>query len=237
MKFKQTNYLGTKQILKFPDHKVAMTVTVSDEGVTVNEDGEKIVEAGTIVSGGGVLLDPSKAVSDVNLGAKAASFTTTFTTENSNLTFVAKEKGVDGNSIKVAFVAPTTASQELSVSVASNVITVNLATDETKTVTTVADDVIAIILENTEAQDLVDVMTADGNSGSGTVSALVATALAGGTAGAGGVAEGVLENDVDVTYGPALGAMLVHGFIDIKKMPIEPTTADIEALKQITFLG
>lgn len=237
MKFKQTNYLGTNQILKFPDHKVAMTVTVSDTGVTENEDGEKIVEAGTIVGGGGVLLDPGKPVSDVNLGAKAASFTTTFTTENSNLTFVAKEKGVDGNSIKVAFVAPTTASQELSVSVVGNVITVNLATDDSKAVTTIADDVITIIMENTEAQELADVKPADGNNGGGIVSALAATALSGGVAGAGGTAEGVLENDVDVTYGPALGAMLIHGFIDVKKMPIEPTAADIAALKQITFLG
>lgn len=49
-------------------------------------------------------------------------------------------------------------------------------------------------------------------------------------------AEGVLFNDVDVTYGPAAGAMLVHGFIDLNKLPVAPTAEEIAALKQITFL-
>lgn len=31
--------------------------------------------------------------------------------------------------------------------------------------------------------------------------------------------EGVLFNDVDVTYGPAPGAMTIHGFIDLSKLP------------------
>lgn len=49
-------------------------------------------------------------------------------------------------------------------------------------------------------------------------------------------AEGVLFNDVDVTYGPAAGAMLIHGFIDLVKIPVAPTPEEIAALKQITFL-
>lgn len=49
-------------------------------------------------------------------------------------------------------------------------------------------------------------------------------------------AEGVLFTDVDVTYGPAAGAMLIHGFIDIAKLPTAPTPEEITALKQIGFL-
>ncbi|MFH5185733.1 hypothetical protein ACHHV8_25505 [Paenibacillus sp. TAB 01] len=49
-------------------------------------------------------------------------------------------------------------------------------------------------------------------------------------------AEGVLFYDVDVTYGPASGALLIHGFIDVSKLPTAPTTEEIAALKQITFL-
>ncbi|MDQ0492761.1 hypothetical protein [Paenibacillus brasilensis] len=49
-------------------------------------------------------------------------------------------------------------------------------------------------------------------------------------------AEGVLFYDVDVTYGPAPGAMLIHGFIDLGKIPTAPTPEEITALKQITFL-
>ncbi|MEK5178255.1 hypothetical protein [Paenibacillus odorifer] len=49
-------------------------------------------------------------------------------------------------------------------------------------------------------------------------------------------AEGVLFNDVDVTDGPAPGAMMIHGFVDLTKIPTAPTAEEIAALKQITFL-
>jgi len=50
-------------------------------------------------------------------------------------------------------------------------------------------------------------------------------------------AEGVLINDVDVTYGPAPGALLIHGFIDLAKLPEAPVDAAVTALKQITFIA
>jgi len=49
-------------------------------------------------------------------------------------------------------------------------------------------------------------------------------------------AEGVLFNDTDVTYGPASGAALIHGFIATGKLPEAPSSEAITALKQITFL-
>ena len=49
-------------------------------------------------------------------------------------------------------------------------------------------------------------------------------------------AEGVLFYDVDVTDGPAPGAMLIHGFLDTSKLPEAPNTEAIAALKQITFV-
>lgn len=49
-------------------------------------------------------------------------------------------------------------------------------------------------------------------------------------------AEGVLFNDVDVTYGSAPGAALIHGFVALDKLPEAPTAEAIEDLKQITFL-
>lgn len=49
-------------------------------------------------------------------------------------------------------------------------------------------------------------------------------------------AEGVLRYDVDVTYGPAPGAAVIHGFVDLNKIPAQPTAAQVTALKQITFL-
>lgn len=49
-------------------------------------------------------------------------------------------------------------------------------------------------------------------------------------------AEGVLFNDTDVTYGPAPGAAMIHGFVNLDKLPEAPVAEAVTALKQITFL-
>ena len=49
--------------------------------------------------------------------------------------------------------------------------------------------------------------------------------------------EGVLFNDVDVTFGPAPGALLIHGFVDRAKLPTAPAAAAVTALRQITFIA
>lgn len=121
-KFTETTFTNKKEILKFPDHYVALTVTVDDAGITANGEGKKIVPAGTII-GNGILTDITKK-------AKKAVTTT----------------GVSN-------------------------------------------------------------------------------------------AEGVLFYDVDVTYGPAPGAMLIHAFIQTGKLPVAPTADEITALKQITFIA
>lgn len=50
-------------------------------------------------------------------------------------------------------------------------------------------------------------------------------------------AEGVLLWDVDVTEGDAPGSMVIHGFIDLTKLPAVPSAEAIGALKMITFLN
>jgi hypothetical protein len=130
MKYVETTYGNKKQIVKFPDHYVAIPVTVDNAGVTPNSDGKKIVPAGTIV-GGGTLADPEVLI---------------------------------------------------------------------KKATTTPGDEEEGTLDTTDA-------------------------------------EGVLLNDVDVTYGPAPGAMVIHGFIDKTKIPVAPDDAERAALKQITFIA
>lgn len=113
-KFVETEYGSTREILKFPDHYVALAVMVDDTGVSA-VNGKKIVPKGTIIGG----------------------------KENPVLT----------------------------------------ALDEP-----VADKFVAAT-EEPEAE-----ASADG-------------------------AEGVLLNDVDVTHGPKEGAMIIHGFVAIDKLP------------------
>lgn len=47
---------------------------------------------------------------------------------------------------------------------------------------------------------------------------------------------GVVLNDYDVTDGEQAGAIVVHGFIQKSKLPAQPSSEAISALKQITFL-
>lgn len=48
-------------------------------------------------------------------------------------------------------------------------------------------------------------------------------------------AEGVLLWDVDVTYGDATGSLVMFGFIDKTKLPVQPAEEAITALKLIKF--
>lgn len=126
MKYKETIFSNKKEILKFPDHYVALAVTVDDEGIAVNENGKKIIPAGTIVGGktSPVLTNPTETV----------------------------------------------------------------------------------IKKNTQGT----------NASS---------------------AEGILFYDVDVTYGKAPGAMIIHGFIAKEKLPEAPAAEAVTALKQIFFIA
>lgn len=118
MKFVQTDYSNKEEILKFPDHYVAIAVTVDDSGIDADDDGNKIVPAGTSVG------------------------------------------GVDNP-----------------------------------------------VLENED--EYVEEKNDD--------------SAASGESNAAADAEGVLLNDVDVTHGPAGGAMLIHGFLASGKLPEEIT--------------
>lgn len=132
-KFVSTTFGNKTEILKFPDHYVAVGVLVDDAGISANADGKKIVAAGTIVGGTG----------------------------------------------------------------GANAILINQVTKATK--------------HNTQG-------------------------AATGAAGAGVDAEGILMNDVDVTYGPAQGAMLIHGYVKIDALPEAPVADVKTALKQISFV-
>lgn len=50
-----------------------------------------------------------------------------------------------------------------------------------------------------------------------------------------GTAKGILLEDVDVTNGDNLGALIEQGFILKDRLPIEPATEAITALKLISF--
>lgn len=111
-----------------------------------------------------------------------ASVTTALTGSNNDLKFTHKSSAARyaaGNSVRVRYVVAGN-STPLTVSVSDNDITVNVATDSGGAATSTAAQVKAAIDASTPAAALVSVANAAGNDGTGVVTALAYTSLAGG---------------------------------------------------------
>lgn len=62
MKFKQTNYGNNIEILKYGvQDYISRPIMVSATGITANEDGKKIVKAGSILNNAGVIVNDGSA--------------------------------------------------------------------------------------------------------------------------------------------------------------------------------
>lgn len=113
-------------------------------------------------------------------GQTKATLTTSLTGANNDIVFTAKDFGAAGNDITIAYVDPAANSQSLGVVVTGTDIVVNLATDGAGAITSTADLIKTAIAAEQDADDLVDVADASGNDGSGVVTAMAETNLAGG---------------------------------------------------------
>ncbi|MCG6372778.1 phage tail sheath subtilisin-like domain-containing protein [Vibrio fluvialis] len=110
--------------------------------------------------------------------AVAATLTLGSTVLKDGLVFTAKKTGTEGNAISIEMVAPDAVNTPLSVTVDGNKITVTLATDAQKVLTSTAAQVKAIIDADADAKVLVSVVVlADG---SGDVATAPRTYLTGG---------------------------------------------------------
>jgi len=237
-KFVKTQYGNKYEILKYPKHYIAVAVTVDATGVSAGADGKKIVPAGTVIGGSrkSVLENLDEKAVKGYVAAKKATLTTGSVENDNAIVWTAVDKGIEGNTISITIAKADTAESALGVAVAGNDITVTLGTDEENAAISTAAEVAEKINTDDDAGALV-VADASGNpNNEAVVAAKTKTQLAGGADSIPGIIEGVLLNDVDVTYGDAPGAMLIHGFVDINKMPEEPDNDVRSSLPQITFI-
>lgn len=213
MKFTTTELTKSQtEILKFPDHYVAMPVTVDDDGISAGSDGKKIVPAGTIVgSASSTLADDTQKVKV----HAPASLSTALAGDDNDLVYTAKVN----RTIKIAYINPSANDQALSVSVTVDTINVSLKTGGAGAIESTAAEIKAAIEAHYQANELVSVANKGEDDGTGVVIAMAAATLTGGIP-----AEGILLNDVDVTSGDMSGAMLVHGFVATAKLPTAPST-------------
>ncbi|MDR2527941.1 MAG: hypothetical protein LBD04_02840 [Synergistaceae bacterium] len=220
---------GRNEILAtYPGGISSVTVQVSDVGLTADEHGRKILPAGTIVGGinGSVFEDATRMVAR----GGAATLRTALPGGDNDVEFVAKT----GGATTVAYVKPAP-SAPLSVAVAGGNITVTLATNAPGDIVSTANDVKNAVNATGASAALVEAKNIQSDSGEGIVTEMPLTAL---TANANvPVADGVLYNDVDLTYGPRPGSMIIAGNINADKIPVLPTAAQKDAMKRLTFMS
>lgn len=232
-KFTETEFGGTKEILKFPDHYVALAVMVSDVGVAAQpEDGKKIVPKGTIVGGssGSVLANLNQAVANKYVPIVRASKIIGDPDDDNAILFTAVTPGTAGNSVTVTL-AVSGNETPLGVTVVGSAITVAVKTGGDGAPVSTAAEVVKAVNDSEAASALVvaDASINPDGEGAGVVAAASATNLAGGAAASVSGAEGVLKNDIDVTYGPKEGAMILHGFVKLDALPYGADNALIPA--------
>lgn len=121
---------------------------------------------------------PRTVVPVTEIAPPYAALTTGLAGANNDLTFTALRRGIWGNQVSVTYTDPGGTST-LAVTVEGFKILVSLGTSAAVIVSTAAQ-VMAAILANADAAQLVSVANAAGNDGSGVVTALAETSLTGG---------------------------------------------------------
>lgn len=108
-----------------------------------------------------------------------ATLTTSLTGSNNDLVFTALKRGPIGNNVRIQYIDPGGTTASLSVACYGFDILVSLARAASAIITT-ANDITAAIAANADAAQLVSIANAGGNDGTGIVTALALTNLAGG---------------------------------------------------------
>lgn len=150
--------------------------------IMINPGGVMQVAGEIMVKNGGrIIAEPGGSIAD-NLAeltpkkGAAATLTTALGVAQAELVYTAKARGPGGNNITIEYVDPVEANAAVAVEVTGTAIKVLLVPGEAGAITTTANDIIAAFADNT----LVSVAKKAGNDGSGVVTAMAATALAGG---------------------------------------------------------
>lgn len=124
-------------------------------------------------------VDGFEILATTLLVSDAAALTTALAGANNDLLYTARTAGGQGDDITVAYVVAGT-NTPLTVNVSGTAITVNVATNGAGAATSTAAQVEAAVEANADAAKLVTVASAPSNNGTGTVTAMAATPLAGG---------------------------------------------------------
>ena len=222
-----------KELLLVGEGYIARPVTVDKStisGLVADDKGHYYIPQGTYLYG----AEGTSLLANPNQKAIAVVPTVTNATATLASAVVVNAKDEGTSSVKVELVVGT--AHKIKVAVAGNTITVTLAVDKNGAVKNTWEDVVKAINENIEANSLVIAKLASGADGSALATAVSSTSLAGGDAMAvSSDIDGILYHTVDVTDGEAMGAMIIHGYINEDVMPAVPGAAIKAKLPHIVF--
>lgn len=166
---------------------------------------------------------PRVQVPVTQLGYVKAALTTALAGAQNDLTFTAKNAGPGGNEITVQY-AVAGASTPLSIVVTGKAIVVNVATDGASAAISTAAQILAEINANSRANLLVTSALAPSNDGTGVVTALTATALAGGALGPAQPA----ETNSDAPNDHYLTGNEGNVYLEVRNANASPQTVEFE---------
>lgn len=148
-------------------------VTESFKSTGTTEVTGSLTVGGKTLNVGSIVLTEGTPVN-----AAASTLTTALDGENNDLVFTAATKGTSGDDITIAYIDPDEAEAKLAVSVSGTAITISLATNVSKAITSTASSIkTAIETDEDGAALLVTVANANGNNGEGVVTEMEATSL------------------------------------------------------------
>lgn len=224
-------------ILLVGEGYVARPVTVSKNtipGLTPDADGHYVIPQGTFLygaNGNSLLTDPQQeAVAVIPTVTKAT------VTLNSIIVFTATDEGALTYTIE--FISNPAGADPLTVAVdASHNLTVNLETDASGTIVSTYDDVVRAVNNDIVANTYFVASIDTGADGTTVAQDESPTPLAnGGATTVSSDIDGVLHHSVIVDDGEKTGAMIIHGYIDVDKMPDGMPGAAVKAkLPHIVF--
>lgn len=136
---------------------------------------------GELEKGGYPITNLMIPVNGAPVSMSRATLSTNLTGNNNDLVWTAVPTGTEGNDITIEYIDPGDDNVPLSCAVEGNAIAITLETDGDSLIVTTADDIKAL----TEFAALVTVEDKAANDGSGVVTAMAATPLAGGVNGLG----------------------------------------------------
>ncbi|MFC2577685.1 MAG: hypothetical protein ACFNQH_01345 [Veillonella parvula] len=201
-------------------------------GLQPTDKGRYIIPQGTYLVGGNgsLLVDPQQIAKEANVTVTKAKATL--------LTYVEVTSKIEGAvTYAVKLVASTSANAPTvaSFDTSTSEVKVVLGTDAKKVVNATLQDVVDAINNDTIVNTYVVASLTDADHATDVAAAATGALAGGGNEAVTGDIDGILYHSVDVTDGENTGALIIHGVIDIDKMPKGVGAAVRAKLPRIMF--